>query len=134
MNIYMKLISDSKRYFKFQHLKDTENELSASELGSFSDFEEAYHQLMIELVALQTKSIKLVMGKVPPQNIFVDGGFAGNDIFIQLLIKAFKDIRVHVASKPLGSSLGALLVMDQNEATTGLLRAKYNLKPVQEKV
>ena len=77
---------------------------------NFNSFEEAYHQLMIELVNLLEEKI-LILYDEPPKTFFVDGGFSDNDIFLKLLkIKFYNQI---IESKPeaYGSSLGAAIVM-----------------------
>ena len=77
---------------------------------NFNSFEEAYHQLMIELLNLLEEKI-LILYDEPPKTFFVDGGFSDNDIFLKLLkIKFYNQI---IESKPeaYGSSLGAAIVM-----------------------
>ena len=77
---------------------------------NFNSFEEAYHQLMIELLSLLEEKI-LILYDEPPKTFFVDGGFSDNDIFLKLLkIKFYNQV---IVSKPeaYGSSLGAAIVM-----------------------
>jgi sugar (pentulose or hexulose) kinase len=77
---------------------------------NFNSFEEAYHQLMTELMSLLEEKI-LILYDEPPKTFFVDGGFSDNDIFLKLLkIKFYNQV---IVSKPeaYGSSLGAAIVM-----------------------
>lgn len=61
-------------------------------LNNFSSIEEAYHQFIMDLVAQQVASIKLTIGIRPIiRKIFVEGGLAKNNIFMQLLSEAFHD-------------------------------------------
>ena len=77
---------------------------------NFNTFEEAYHQLMIELLSLLQEKI-LILYDEPPKTFFVDGGFSDNDIFLKLLkIKFYNQV---IVSKPeaYGSSLGAAIAV-----------------------
>jgi len=52
----------------------------------FSSFEEAYHQLVIDLVDLTKESIDLIIAKDDnTRNIFISGGFSKNPIFLALI-------------------------------------------------
>lgn len=82
-------------------------------LNTFSSFEEAYHQFIMDLVAQQISSMKLTMGSVVPKIIYVDGGFSKNDIFMKLLSEAFFDKKVYASSLAVASSLGAALVINE---------------------
>lgn len=71
----------------------------------------AYHQLMEEIVNEQVSSTKLVIENSENINtIFVDGGFAKNDIYIQLLKLSFPDIKIVVAEVAQATALGAALI------------------------
>ena len=80
-------------------------------LNAFSSIEEAYHQFIMDLVAQQVASTKLVFGSKPPKKIFVDGGFSRNTIFMNLLAEAFYNIQVFVSDLSQASALGAALVI-----------------------
>ena len=84
-------------------------------LADFDDYETAYHQLMLDLMAGQLISTALVL---PPQgpgvptaitHIFVDGGFSQNPIYMNLLAAAFPGISVWAASVAQATALGAAL-------------------------
>jgi sugar (pentulose or hexulose) kinase len=80
----------------------------------FPSFSAAYHQLMAELMTAQTESIRLAVGSTPIQQVFVDGGFTSNEVFVQMLKKALPEYEVRVTPSPLGSSLGAALAVEEN--------------------
>lgn len=80
-------------------------------LNSFRSFEEAYHQFIMDLVAQQVASTRLVFGSQMPKKLFVDGGFSKNEIFMNLLSEAFHNIQVFSSDVAQASSVGAVLVI-----------------------
>ena len=100
-------------------------------VSSFESYEEAYHQLMLDLVAIQAESIKLAEGSVPTKKLVITGGFSQNDFFIQLLACFFPEKEVYTSSLPNASALGAAMVvndeyrfLDNKNATKQLLALK----------
>ncbi len=81
------------------------------DLSTFATYEEAYHQLILDIVAQQLISTSLVLADSPVRRIFVDGGFGNNPIYMNLLATAFPDIEVYAASVAQASALGAALAI-----------------------
>jgi sugar (pentulose or hexulose) kinase len=98
-------------------------------LNNFETYEEAYHQLMLDIIAQQVFSTKLVLNNTPVKRIFVDGGFGKNDVYMNLLAAAFPGIKVCAASIPQASALGAALVLHDHsgrkEIPQDLIALKY---------
>lgn len=89
------------------------------DLAEFSTYEEAYHQLMLDIIAQQLISTNLVLTNPSPQQvavkqIFVDGGFSKNPIYMSLLAEAFPDMDVFAASVAQATALGAALAIHQH--------------------
>ncbi len=84
---------------------------SQRELSIFSNFEEAYHQLMADLVDRQVIATNLVLESGNIRKIFVDGGFGTNDIYMNLLATAYPTIEVYAASVAQASAMGAALAI-----------------------
>lgn len=80
-------------------------------LDEFKSPVEAYHVLISHLVSLQITALNLVMGKHPVKNIFVDGGFSKNRVYMQMLANAFPDYTVFAASLAQASALGAAMAI-----------------------
>ena len=59
------------------------------DLADFSSGEEAYYQLITDLVNQQLASAQLVLEGTAAKRIFVDGGFSKNDIYMNLLASVF---------------------------------------------
>ena len=83
-------------------------------LNLFKSYEEAYHQFMLDLVAQQVASLSLVMGRTNPKNIFVDGGFSKNEIYMKLLAENYFNKQVFASEIAQASALGAALVIHEH--------------------
>lgn len=98
-------------------------------LPDFGSYEEAYHQLIADLIVQQVKSTNLVLKGSPIQKIFVDGGFSKNSIYMHLLAEYYNDIEVYAATIPQASAIGAALVMhhhwNKKNTPTDIIDLKY---------
>jgi hypothetical protein len=80
--------------------------------SAFVTFEEAYHQLMIDLVDLTVESICLITGHEDrTKHIYITGGFSRNPIFVKLMASRFPDKRVYTSEVANATSMGAALVL-----------------------
>lgn len=107
--------------------KKSEQSLATSVFGSrelddFGSATEAYHQLMIDIVATQVWSSSFVLDNTPIRKLFVDGGFSQNDLYMKLLANALSGIDVYAASLAQATALGAAMA----------IHAHWNSKPVPE--
>jgi sugar (pentulose or hexulose) kinase len=80
-------------------------------LNDFTSFEEAYHQLMLDIVRRQVRSTLLVLTGSPVKRIFVDGGFSKNKIFMNLLAAALPQFEIYAAFMSQATSLGTALAI-----------------------
>jgi sugar (pentulose or hexulose) kinase len=90
-------------------------------LSEFATIEIAYHQLMIDLVRQQHASTILVINEKVNQ-LFVDGGFSKNSLYMNLLAYFFPETEVHAATVAQATALGAALAIHQS----------WNSKPLPE--
>jgi L-fuculokinase len=90
-------------------------------VSDFSGYEEAYHQLIMDLVHTQILSTSLVLYESNIKKIFVDGGFSKNQIYMNLLARGFKDYEVYAASVAQASALGAALAMNTASVPSGIV-------------
>lgn len=81
------------------------------DLSSFSSVEEAYHQLMSDIVRQQFVSTQLVLQRTECKRIFVDGGFGKNAVYMNLLSSVFPKIEVYAASMAQATATGAALAV-----------------------
>jgi L-fuculokinase len=80
------------------------------DLAGFVSYEEAYHQLMIDIMTQQVVSTNLVMSR-EVKKIFVDGGFSRNPVYMQLMAMAYPAIEVYAASIAQASAIGAAMAV-----------------------
>ena len=80
-------------------------------LEEFKTYEEAYHQLIGDIILQQVRSTNIVLKGTAVKRIFVDGGFSKNSIYMQLLALSFPGIEVYAASVAQASSIGAALAI-----------------------
>lgn len=90
------------------------------DLSAFNTFEEAYHQLICDIIQQQKLSATLILSSNPPVKIYVDGGFANNPIYMQMLAAVFPNREVYAASVSQASAIGAAWV----------IHASWNPQPV----
>lgn len=81
------------------------------DVSGFKTYEEAYHQLMMDLVSIQTDSIRLTMDNEKISEIIVTGGFSKNEMFMKLLATRFPGKQVYTANLSDSTALGAALLI-----------------------
>ena len=91
-----------------------EQPAQAWDLTGFRSAGDAYQALLRGLVGILQTSIDLV--RQDEQTIFVDGGFARNPLFLQLLAEAYPTATVQMLEVPQATALGALLNLEDGVA------------------
>lgn len=127
-DLYLKLIEKPTVYFKFEGISLKRKQLHKTDLVPFKTFEEAYHQLMIELMELQIHTIRTAIGNSDIKTIYIDGGFTDNDVFMKLMSHHFSEFKVLSTQSPLGSALGAAMVISNKKITSKFLKENYRMK------
>ena len=84
---------------------------SQRDLSLFVSGEEAYHQLLLDIIKQQVQSTNLVLNGSPVKRLFVDGGFGRNSVYMNLLAMAFPQLEVYAASMAQATALGAALAI-----------------------
>ena len=95
---------------------------------SFESFEEGYHQLLFELLQHQAARIQTTIGHDNIMELYIDGGFAANAVFMEILDRFLPKLQLKTTDASLGSALGAALVVSDVTLDTDFLRTKYALK------
>jgi sugar (pentulose or hexulose) kinase len=114
---------DSNSPIKFITSSTGSSAFGQRTLSNFSSYEEAYHQLMADIIAMQIVSTNLILSSNVTR-IFVDGGFSKNAVYMSLLALAFPKIKIFGASVAQASALGAALA----------IRKHWNKKPVSKNI
>lgn len=124
--IYKKLTNPLIRRFALESI-EVAGGPQQTDISDLTSFEEAYHQLMFELIELQIEAIGLAKGASPIQTLFVDGGFADNTIFLSLLARHFPDCLIYSTQTPLGSALGAAIAIADKGIHPGFLQRRVRV-------
>ncbi|MFM1878220.1 MAG: hypothetical protein RLZZ241_1086 [Bacteroidota bacterium] len=123
--LYIKLQKKEACFFKWESLQPIDLEISP---WNFASPEEAYHQLNYELCVLQVRSLRHVIGKAPIENVYLDGGFTSNLVFVEILSRLIHPLKLILADAAQGTALGAAVVLSKNELPTNFLQTQYHLK------
>lgn len=127
-NIYLIIRKENKKYFHFSSIDSKRNQPTQTSYNSFLNFEYAYHQLMYELMELQIQASELSLGNTTIKKVYIDGGFAENELFVKLVSTHFKNYEVLTAKASNGSALGAALMVNEGIGGKDILVEKYNLQ------
>lgn len=90
----------------------------------YSNYNQAYHHFIGYLVQQQKRATRLVLQDTPVEKIFVDGGFAQNEIYMHLMAKVFSTYEVYAASVSQASAIGAAMA----------IHAAWNTSPVPQDI
>jgi len=126
--IFKNLKTKNKRVFHFESMASTSDQPIKTEYQVFENFEEAYHKLMHELVLEQVASTRLTFTKNPVDKIYIEGGFAENDLFVKMLSLSLKALKVRRTKSPSGSALGAALMVNDTKLEKSFIKKKYKLR------
>jgi sugar (pentulose or hexulose) kinase len=85
---------------------------SSVDPGLFRSFEEAYHQLVYDLVGIGMESLKLI---IPTDDhtrvVYISGGFARSELFVRFLATFLPDKKVYTSEIDNATALGAAMVV-----------------------
>ena len=94
------------------------------DVRQYASYEEAYHQLMMDIIAQQVLSTNLVLNNVAVRKIFVDGGFSRNKVYMNLLSDAYTGYEVYAASVAQASATGAALAIHSGAVPDNLVKVE----------
>lgn len=126
--LFDKWQKEAPSYFKWESLPAECEQATAAEYDSFPSFAAAYHRLMIELVALQIAAIDRALGDTKVNKLFIDGGFADNELFVKMIGLHYPDMKLRTTRSPLGSALGAAMVISGAKVEKKFLKKNFALK------
>lgn len=98
------------------------------DLNLFANEKEAYHQLIADIIHLQSQSTNLIIAGSNIKKIFVDGGFSKNSIYMNLLAAAFPNIEVYAAAMAQATALGTAVAIHKHWNTRPLANDIIDLK------
>lgn len=95
------------------HVSISASSFAERDLGRFENYEQAYHQLIADIIVQQISSTQLVLNGTNVKRVFVDGGFSKNPVYMSLLARELPEYEVFAASVPQASAIGAALAIHQ---------------------
>jgi L-fuculokinase len=108
----LKKINDSFVPDKFSNVNKCYFE--EKDLRDFSNPQAAYYQLIYDIVKQQVFSLNLIIAKNNTvSNLFVDGGFSKNAVYMNLLAREYPEFNVFGAEVAQASALGAALIIHE---------------------
>ncbi|MCB9268220.1 MAG: carbohydrate kinase [Lewinellaceae bacterium] len=127
-DIYHRLLQENKVYFNLENLPWRRKQPTENQIHAFSDYPTAYHQLMLELTEVQERSLRLAIGRSEISKVYLDGGFAENDVFVTMLALQLPEYKVRTTRAPVGSALGAAMVLSDQPLTKKFLKKRYSMQ------
>ncbi len=97
-------------------------------LSEIPGYAVAYHQLIADIISQQYISTQLVLEGTEVKQLFVDGGFSNNTVYMNLLSNKFPQLKVYAASMAQATALGTALVMHEAWNTKSLPENLVELK------
>lgn len=88
----------------------------------------AYYHLMAAIVEKQKASTDLILAETTVKQLFIDGGFSQNEVFMNLLAKAYPGLKVYSAFIPQSTALGAALAIHRHWNSRPILPKLIQLK------
>ncbi len=122
--------ADGQRVFFSQGVPEDHADRSV-DLNRFQSYEEAYHQLMIDLTRVGMDTMQLAIPQNDQsKNVFISGGFARNDLFIKLLASWLPNKKVYTSEIDNATALGAAMIIYENAFDSPLPDIDLGLKQI----
>lgn len=86
-------------------------------MNHFKNYEEAYHQFMLDLVAQEAASLRLILGYSKTKKIILEGDFVKNELYIQLMNEVFFDKNIYVNEDACSGATGAAAIICEHWTT-----------------
>ncbi len=96
-----------------------EKQTRITDWSSFTNADEAYHQLVRYLVKWQLMSIELINPQHQVKNLIIVGGFTKNQLFLNILKHEAKDFKLFLSDHPRAAAMGAAWLVCGKEAYEG---------------
>ena len=125
-DVFFEINKDFVPLFKWSSI--TSEDMPKETKIPYDEFEHAYHQLILELVLLQVKSIRSILGNTNIERLYVDGGFSDNEVYIHLLSEHMGSMKLNTTNSSLGSALGAAIAISDRELNSNFLKKNYSLR------
>jgi len=95
---------------------------------NFDGVEVAYHQLIYELCKLQILHLNHIIGQTQIRNVYLDGGFTANPVFVEILRELLHPLEVKLTDSAQGTALGAAVAISKDKLPKSFLKNHYFLR------
>ncbi|MDH3649441.1 MAG: FGGY family carbohydrate kinase [Saprospiraceae bacterium] len=130
MKIYRRLESLNKYAYRFESLPPLDGQPEKTNLHEFNSYEDGAHQLMRELVEAQVHTCQWARGKSAIRKVYIDGGFARNNLFVQTLKYMMPEMEIYTSNASIGSALGAAIAISEMPLPAKFLKDYCGVKKV----
>ena len=113
--ILARINQENKRVFRWGGLPNDQAAKVEPDFRQFSSYTHAYHQLVSELAEQQLAALALVQGHQFVRDIYLDGGFERNRLFVFLLQEKGPQYNIMASNRLSGPSIGAALSMTREQ-------------------
>jgi len=98
----------------FKTIKFDKSLLTSQPISDELRIDQEYHLFIEDLVTRQLDSLELIMHNSPVHNLYVDGGFSKNEVFMNLLKSGLPNIAIFAAEVAQASAIGAALLIHEH--------------------
>jgi sugar (pentulose or hexulose) kinase len=117
-----------ERYFHFEDLIKAES--GNNPLPDHFKLKKAYHQLVVELVDAQIRSIRSIIKKTDVHKIIIEGEFVHNELFLKMIARQFDRIRIYASHAIAGPAFGAAIALLPQRWSKKHFKRHYRLERV----
>ena len=121
------------RIFKWEAMSNVDGP-QETQWEYLPNFEMAYHKLISELVDLQIASSMRAKGTTKLENVYIDGGFVHNKLFLHVLANKWHRATLYSAEASSGSAMGAALIMHRRSLPNDFLQNNYKLSRIRQTI
>ena len=89
---------------------------------------------MVDIVSQQVASTTMILKNTAVTELYVDGGFSKNELYMKLLASAFSQLQVFAASMAHGTALGAAFAIHSSWNNNPLPKNIIELKNYSENI
>jgi sugar (pentulose or hexulose) kinase len=126
--IVSRLLASKARVF-FKDAMPADYIDTAVDPAKFSTFDEAYHQLVHDVVSLAIESLDLIIpANDHPEVVYVSGGFARSELFVRFLATRLPGRKVYTSEIDNATALGAAMVVWESAFGGKMPRTDLSIK------
>lgn len=127
--LYQSMEMQPDSFFRFESMQ-RDAAIKAEQWKELQHVEAAYHRLVYDLVQLQKKALNQVIEGTQCRKVYIDGGFAQNQIFTKTLANTLPELSFFTSKAAMGTSIGAALVLDRGHFTKEIFKQIFSISEV----